>query len=78
MPDLNALHRDWTKVAQLRRANEIESGRPIAHVARDLGIGPEHERLSDVLKETEGQIFRDEEFAAHLQRVAATEDDQPA
>jgi len=28
-------------------------------------------------KESEGQIFRDEEFAAHLQRVAATEDDLP-
>ncbi len=45
-------------------------------------LRPEHERLSDVLRETEGQIFRDEEFAAHLQRVAATEDnlprDQPA
>lgn len=40
-----------------------------------LVLRPEHERLSDVLNETEGQIFRDEEFAAHLQRVAATEDD---
>jgi hypothetical protein len=38
---------------------------------------PEHERLSEVLRETEGQIFRNEEFAAHLQRVAATEDDLP-
>jgi len=42
-----------------------------------LVLRPEHERLSEVLKETEGQIFRDEEFAAHLQRVAATEDDLP-
>jgi hypothetical protein len=47
-----------------------------------LLLRPEQERLSDVLRETDGQIFRDEEFAAHLQRVAATEDDlqgdQPA
>jgi hypothetical protein len=42
-----------------------------------LVLRPERERLSDVLTETEGQIFRDDEFAAHLQRVAATEDDLP-
>ncbi len=42
-----------------------------------LLLRPEHERLSDVLRETEGQIFRDEEFAAHLERVAASEDDLP-
>lgn len=42
-----------------------------------LLLRPEHERLSDVLRETEGQIFRDEEFAAHLERVAASEDDVP-
>jgi hypothetical protein len=43
-----------------------------------LVLRPEHERLSDILRETEGQVFRDEEFAAHLQRVAASEDDLPA
>lgn len=43
-----------------------------------LLLRPTPERLSDVLDETEGQIFHDEEFAAHLQRVAATEDDLPA
>jgi hypothetical protein len=43
-----------------------------------LLLRPEHERLSDVLRETEGQVFRDEEFAAHLERVAASEDDLPA
>jgi len=42
-----------------------------------LVLRPAHERLSDVLRETAGQVFRDEEFAAHLQRVAATEDDLP-
>ena len=36
------------------------------------------ERLSDVLRETDGQVFRDEEFAAHLERVAASEDDLSA
>jgi hypothetical protein len=43
-----------------------------------LLLRPEHERLSDVLRETEGQVFCDEEFAAHLKRVAASEDDLPA
>lgn len=43
-----------------------------------LLLRPEHERLSDVLRETERKVFRDEEFAAHLQRVAASEDDLPA
>jgi hypothetical protein len=37
----------------------------------------ERERLSDVLRETEGQVFRGEEFAAHLERVAVSEDDLP-
>jgi hypothetical protein len=43
-----------------------------------LLLRPEHERLSDVLRETAGQIFRDEEFASHLERVAASEDNLPA
>ena len=43
-----------------------------------LLLRPELERLSDVLRETEGQVFRDEEFATHLERVAASEDDLPA
>jgi hypothetical protein len=43
-----------------------------------LLLRPEHERLSNVLRESEGQVFRDEEFAAHLERVSASEDDLPA
>jgi hypothetical protein len=43
-----------------------------------LLLRPEHERLSDVIRETEGQVFHDEEFTAHLERVAAAEDDLPA
>jgi hypothetical protein len=43
-----------------------------------LLLRPERERLSDVLRETEGQVFRDEEFAAHLERVAASGNDLPA
>ncbi len=43
-----------------------------------LLLRPEPERLSDVVRETEGQVFRDEEFAAHLERVAASVDDLPA
>jgi hypothetical protein len=42
-----------------------------------LLLSPEHERLSDVLRETDSQVFRDEEFVAHLERVAASEDDLP-
>jgi hypothetical protein len=30
-----------------------------------------------VLRETESTVFRDEEFIAHLERVAASEDDLP-
>ena len=44
---------------------------------RSLVLRPERERLSDVVRETEGTVFRDEEFIAHLERVAATEDDLP-
>ncbi|MEA2372568.1 MAG: hypothetical protein QOH12_2962 [Solirubrobacteraceae bacterium] len=43
-----------------------------------LVLRPEHERLSEVMRETAGQVFRDEEFVAHLARVAAAEDDLPA
>jgi hypothetical protein len=43
-----------------------------------LLLRPEVERLSDVLRETDGAVFNDEEFIAHLERVAATEDDLPA
>ena len=43
-----------------------------------LLLRPEPERLSDVIQETEGAVFKDEEFIAHLQRVAATEDDLPS
>jgi hypothetical protein len=42
-----------------------------------LLLRPDRERLSEVLRETEGQVFRDEEFAAHLERVAASADDLP-
>jgi hypothetical protein len=40
-------------------------------------LRPEPELLSEVLRETDGAIFRDEEFVAHLERVMATEDDIP-
>ncbi len=43
-----------------------------------LLLRPERERLSAVLKETEDTVFRDEEFIAHLERVADSEDDLPA
>jgi hypothetical protein len=43
-----------------------------------LLLRPEQERLSDVIRETEGVAFKDEEFIAHLQRVAAAEDDLPS
>lgn len=40
-----------------------------------LLLQPERERLSDLLRATPGHVFRDDEFAAHLERVAASEDD---
>ncbi len=42
-----------------------------------LVLRPEREPLSEVLRETEGTVFRDEELIAHLERVAASEDDLP-
>jgi hypothetical protein len=42
-----------------------------------LVLRPLHERLSDVLRETQGAVFVDAEFAAHLERVAASHDDLP-
>ena len=40
-----------------------------------LVLEPARERLSEVIAETDGQVFRDQEFIAHLERVAAAEDD---
>jgi hypothetical protein len=40
-------------------------------------LRPSAERLSDVLRETQGAVCRDDEFIAHLERVAAAEDDLP-
>lgn len=42
-----------------------------------LVLRPERERLAEVLRETEGAGFKDEGFIAHLERVAAAEDDLP-
>ena len=42
-----------------------------------LVLEPERERLSAVIAETDGKVFRDEEFIEHLERVAASEDDLP-
>jgi hypothetical protein len=43
-----------------------------------LVLRPQPERLSEIERETSGQVFRDEEFAEHLERVARSEDDLPA
>lgn len=43
-----------------------------------LVLRPVSEKLSDVLRETADAVFVDAEFAAHLERVAASEDDLPA
>jgi hypothetical protein len=39
--------------------------------------GSERERLSEILSETDGRVFCDEELAEHLVRIAASEDDLP-
>lgn len=36
------------------------------------------ELLSEVIEQTRGQVFRDEELLTHLDRIAATEDDLPS
>jgi hypothetical protein len=40
-----------------------------------LVLQPEREKLSQVAAETDGEVFRDEEFIAHLERLEAAEDD---
>ena len=40
-----------------------------------LVLKPEREQLSAVIAETEGKVFRDEEFIEHLERVSDAEDD---
>jgi hypothetical protein len=42
-----------------------------------LVLQPEREKLSQVVAETDDQVFRDEEFIAHLERLEAAEDDLP-
>jgi hypothetical protein len=56
------------------------SGYYVVAELRDDGtlvLEPARERLSAVVAETDGQVFRDEEFIAHLERIAAAEDDLP-
>jgi hypothetical protein len=43
-----------------------------------LVLEPERERLSAIIAETEGKVFRDEEFVEHLERVARAEDNLDA
>lgn len=43
-----------------------------------LVLERERELLSEVIAETDGRVFQDEEFIAHLERVAAAEDDLPS
>ena len=40
-----------------------------------LLLKPEGEKLSAVIAETDGKVFRDEEFIEHLERVSETEYD---
>jgi hypothetical protein len=42
-----------------------------------LVLRPVPERLSDVMRETKDAVFHDDEFIAHLERVAASDDDLP-
>lgn len=42
-----------------------------------LVLEPHTEKLSQVVAETDGEVFRDEEFIAHLERLEAAEDDLP-
>lgn len=54
------------------------SGEYVVAEQRDDGtlvLEPQRERLSRVVAETDGEVFRDEEFIAHLERLEAAEDD---
>jgi hypothetical protein len=42
-----------------------------------LLLRPERELLSEVIRDSEARVFRDEELVAHLERVAAAADDLP-
>ncbi len=56
------------------------SGSYVVAEHRDDGslvLQPERESLSEVMEQTEGKVFHDEEFITHLERVAASEDDLP-
>ncbi len=56
---------------------ELESSYELVERLSDgsLVLRPVTERLSDVLRETTDAVFVDAEFAAHLERVAASDDD---
>lgn len=43
-----------------------------------LVLQPHSEKLSRVVEETDDEVFRDEEFIAHLERLEAAENDLPA
>lgn len=60
--------------------SELEASYELVERRADgsLVLRPERERLSDLLRETDGAVFRDEQFISHLERVAASDDDLPA
>ncbi|OAI39320.1 hypothetical protein AYO39_00555 [Actinobacteria bacterium SCGC AG-212-D09] len=54
------------------------AGRSVVSEKRQDGalvLKPDHEKLSDIADETDGKVFRDEEFVEHLARVSEAEDD---
>jgi len=42
-----------------------------------LVLTPERERLSELIAETDGQVFEDDEFVVHVELVGRAEDDLP-
>lgn len=79
-PDCDNTHVATTRKHVRLADSELAGLYEVVERRRDgsLVLRPEQERLSDVLLETEGDVFQDEEFISHLERVAATEDDLPA
>jgi hypothetical protein len=43
-----------------------------------MALQHDNGKLSQVVAETDGQVFRDEAFIAHLERLEAADDDLPA
>ena len=66
---------EWGNLSAMARASTARTMRRLGE--EEAAADFSWERLSNVTRETEGQVFHGEEFTAHLERVAASEDNLP-